>query len=373
MYTHYGPMMSYYSAKTRAYLSFKRIPFVEQYEIETYQERVVPVVGYTVLPVLEGDDGEIMQDTTVIIDTLEERHPERPAFPEDPILMLVTRIVEFFIDEFWVATAMHTRWNNEEAKRFATAEFNQFFGRGEQTRATQTRATKEEWSNGDALALRMQGHLPNLGISTGLGQQLIQRVFEEATQRLNQAVGPRKYAFGSRASLIDCCLFQGYFAHQYRDWGPAQRYLKTKAGALSYFMDNMQAANGAPATGELRLTDEFCHYLSYIGPIGAAYAASITHLAQPVLTKTPSGEVLNMSLTPEIEVHGQVYKRSCNIFSAWKVQRVQAVYASLADSDKARAQELLSDIGWMSFLGEPASDVKLQAKIKRVGFRLQAA
>jgi glutathione S-transferase len=368
MYVHYGPMMSYYSAKTRAYLSFKRIPFVEQYEIETYQERVVPVVGYTVLPVLEADDGEIIQDTTVIIDALEQRHPERPAFPRDPILMLVTRIVEFFIDEFWVATAMHTRWNNDEAKRFATAEFNQFFGRG-----TDARATAEEWSNGDALAERMQGHLPSLGIDSELGQQIVQRLFEEATQLLNQAVGPRQFALGSRASLIDCCLFEGYFAHQYRDCGPAQRYLKTEAPALSYFMDNMQAASGAPATGELRLTDEFRDYLSYIGPIGAAYAASVTELAQPVIENADREKALAARLTPEIQLLGHRYKRSCGIFSAWKAQRVRDVYASLSDDDRETADELMTQIGWTDFLSEAHSVAKKLARIDRVGFRLQAA
>ena len=67
--------------------------------------RIAPALGFTVFPVLESD-GKLLQDSTVIIDVLEERHPERPAFPTDPVLMLVTRIVEFFIDEFWVATAM---------------------------------------------------------------------------------------------------------------------------------------------------------------------------------------------------------------------------------------------------------------------------
>lgn len=367
MYTHYGPMMSYYSAKTRAYLSYKRIPFVEQYEIETYQERVVPVVGYTVLPVLEADDGEILQDTTVIIDTLEERHPERPAFPQDPVLMLVTRIVEFFIDEFWVATAMHSRWNSDEGLRFATAEFNQFFGHGEDRRATET-----EWSNGDALAERMQAHLPKLGIGDELGQRLIQRVFEEATQLLNQAVGPRQFAFGSRASFIDCCLFTGYFAHQYRDHAPAQRYLKTRAGALSYFLDNMQAANSAPSDGELSLTHPFRDYLAYVGPIGAAYAESVTQLGQTVVRAAAPGEVLNAGLRPEIQLFGHAYKRNCGIFSAWKAQRVCDAYAEMSNLEKEKADGLLDQIGWKRFLGAATSVTSKIAKIERVGFELRA-
>ena len=242
MYIHYGPMFSYYAAKTRACLSYKHIPFVEIYEVESYAERIEPVLGSTRFPVLETGEGEILQDTTVIIDALEDRHPERPVFPRDPALMLVTRIVEFFIDEFWIVTGMHTRWNHPDARRFAIADFSRFFGHGDQN---------DLWSNGEAIAERMQSYLPNLGIDTEPGQQVMQRVFEEATQLLDKAVGPRQFALGPHPSLVDCCLYEGYFAHHYRDHGPAQAYLKSRAAALSYFIDNMHAAQGMPASGEL--------------------------------------------------------------------------------------------------------------------------
>ena len=162
MYTHYAPMVSYYSAKTRACLGYKRIPFVEPYEPATYRDRIAPAVGRTVFPVLESDQGEILQDTTVIIDALEQRHPERPVFPRDPVLMLVTRIVEFFVDELWVVTAMQTRWNDPDARRFVIAEFNRFFGHGD---------AEDIWANGDAVAERMQSYLPALGLDNEAGQR----------------------------------------------------------------------------------------------------------------------------------------------------------------------------------------------------------
>jgi glutathione S-transferase len=358
MFTHYAPMMSYYSAKTRAYLSFKHIPFVENYDPEVFNGRIVSALGFTTFPVLEGEDGEIIQDTTVIIDELEQRYPERPVFPEDPVLMLVTRIVEFFIDELWVVTAMHTRWNDPDARRFATTDFNQQFGRGD---------PKDVWTNGDAVAEKMQGHLPGMGIDTAKGQRVIQRLFEEATQLLNLAVGPRRFAFGQRASLIDCCLHEGYFAHHYRDYGAAQRYIKSEAPALSYFIDNMQAAFSAPASGELALSDEFLSYLCYIGPIGAAYATSVMQQSQPLIEATAPGEVLKQSLSPEIELYGQPYKRNCGIFSAWKVQRVQDVYKQLSAADRQRAQALIEDIGWTVIIGYQVP------RIERIGFGLRRA
>ena len=358
MYIHHGPLVSYYSAKTRAYLGFKRIPFVETHDCAAYRERVVPAIGFTVFPVLESD-GEFLQDTTVIIDTLEARHPERPAFPTDPVLMLVTRIVEFFIDELWVTTAMHTRWNDPDAARFATGDLNLYFGKGEDT---------GPWSNGDVVARQMQNHLPNLGIHTEDGQHQIQRLFEDATKHLNKAVGPMRFAFGERASLIDCCLFAGYFPHQYRDHGSAERYLKTEAAGLSYYIDKMQAAYSAPASGDLALSDEILDYLQYIGPIAAAYAISVKQLAQPLLVATESGDTLELTLAPEIELYGKPFKRNCGIFSAWKAQRVQDLYDGLSDDDGNRADELMAAIGWQPFLASPT-----MARIERVGFELQRA
>jgi glutathione S-transferase len=358
MYTLHGMMCSYYTAKTRAYLSYKHIPFVETHDASVYQERMRPVVGFTRFPVLENDDGEVIQDTTVIIDALENRYPERPAFPDDPVLMLVTRIVEFFIDEFWVVTAMHTRWNDPDGKRFATNEFYMCFGdEGDE---------QEDWSCGAAVSRQMQAHLPGLGISTESGQQVIQRLLDEATPLLNKAVGPRKFAFGERASLIDCCLFTGYFAHHYRDNAASQHYLKTEAPELSYFLDSMQAAFSAPADGELAMTDEFLAYLKYIGPIAAAWAMSARQLAQPILEQAQQGEALQQSLPTEIQIFEQTFKRGTSIFTAWKGQRIQEQYETLSDNDRKRADELMAQIGWDDFLSTP-----IGIRMERVGYDLQ--
>ena len=271
--------------------------------------------------------------------------------------MLVTRIVEFFIDEFWIVTGMHTRWNDPVARRFAIADFNLFFGQG---------AQNDIWLNGDAVAERMQSYLPILGLDTEPGRQGTQRLFEEATQLLNQAVGPRRFAFGPHPILVDCCLYAGYFAHHYRDHGSAQAYLKSEAAALSYFIDNMHAAYSTPASKELGVTDAFLAYLAYIGPIGAAYAASVRQLAEPLVAAAAPGEALAQELMPEIELFGHTYKRGCTTFSAWKAQRVQDAYIGLAVKDREKADELMARIGWDEFLAS-----ETVARIDWVGFGLQ--
>ena len=128
----------------------------------------------------------------------------------------------------------------------------------------------------------------------------------------------------------------------------------------------MHAAQGMPASGELGLTDPFLAYLSYIGPVGAAYAKSVKELAQPMVAAAAPGEPLAQELTPEIQLFGHSYKRGCTIFSAWKAQRAQDAYLNLSEKDKERADTLMARIGWDDFLA-----TSTVARIDRVGFGLR--
>ncbi|MBD3647362.1 MAG: glutathione S-transferase N-terminal domain-containing protein [Pseudomonadales bacterium] len=125
---HHGVMFSYYSAKTRAYLAYKRIPFVERYSAPDMQTRIREVIHKVMIPVVEMPDGEILQDTTAVIDELESRYSQRPVMPEDPVMMLIARLVEFTIDELWISTAMNTRWNDPESNAFVKNEFSTRIG-----------------------------------------------------------------------------------------------------------------------------------------------------------------------------------------------------------------------------------------------------
>ena len=84
-YTLYGSHASYYSAKVRAYLRKKGIPFVERLPSDpAFREKVRPASGSHRIPQLLTPEGEVVQDSVEIVDRLEARFPEVPAFPEAP-------------------------------------------------------------------------------------------------------------------------------------------------------------------------------------------------------------------------------------------------------------------------------------------------
>ena len=74
----YGAPLSLYTAKARSYLIFKQIPFEEIFSsMKVYKKIIVPKTGVRFIPVVKTPEGEFLQDTSHIIDTLEQRHPHR--------------------------------------------------------------------------------------------------------------------------------------------------------------------------------------------------------------------------------------------------------------------------------------------------------
>jgi len=247
-----------------------------------------------------------------------------------------------------VTTAMHTRWNDPESKRFAVSEFGRRIGgsfgmEGEAALAV-----------GERVAAQMQSYLPNLGIADEQGQQAAQSFFESASLLLDRAVGAVSYAFGARPTLMDVCLFTGYYAHQYRDHGAAHAFLKTRTPDLCYFLDNMQAAHCAPESGELTLTDTFLDYLRYIGPPAAAFAQGTVAATESAVADSEIGKDFLRGYDPiGFRLGDQDFSRAASSFTAWKAQRVQEVYQAMDATDQARAEDVAGRIGWLDFLRQP--------------------
>ena len=75
-YLLYGAQLSLYTGKARAYMRYKGLDWEEQLATpDIYKNVILPEVGAPIIPVLATRQGEIIQDTTEIIDFLEARHP----------------------------------------------------------------------------------------------------------------------------------------------------------------------------------------------------------------------------------------------------------------------------------------------------------
>ncbi|HHL42600.1 MAG TPA: glutathione S-transferase, partial [Hellea balneolensis] len=114
--------LSLYSGKVRGYLRWKNIPYREILaNRDIYEHEIVRRVGYPIIPVLLTPNDETIQDTTDIIDYLENHEPGPSVYPDGDLQKLVALIFELFGDEYLVIAAMHYRWAYN--KEYAWGQF----------------------------------------------------------------------------------------------------------------------------------------------------------------------------------------------------------------------------------------------------------
>src|SRR5439155_259741 len=90
---------SHFNEKARWALDFKRVPHIRRSLVPGRHLRpILKVTGKTTVPVLVID-GEVIADSTRIIEELERRHPEPALYPSDPAERARALELEEFFDE----------------------------------------------------------------------------------------------------------------------------------------------------------------------------------------------------------------------------------------------------------------------------------
>ena len=121
----YGSEQSLYSGKVRAYLRYRKLPFVEVLcTRDVYRRKIIPSVGWPVVPVVSVPGGPVLQDSTQIIGALDTSAPEgRSVTPPGPMQRFASRLLNFFADEWLLLPAMWYRWGPPEHEEYLVHEF----------------------------------------------------------------------------------------------------------------------------------------------------------------------------------------------------------------------------------------------------------
>ena len=111
-YILYGSYASYFTAKTRAYLRKKSIPFIERHVGDPqFRSLIQPQTGSHRIPQLYCMlNGDCVQDSTNILDYLEKRHPKLPAIPPTPCQRVFVHLMELYASEGLLKLAYAYRW-----------------------------------------------------------------------------------------------------------------------------------------------------------------------------------------------------------------------------------------------------------------------
>lgn len=232
-YILWGGSLSFYTGKARSYLIKKRIPYRECFPSHpVFQTKILPALGFFVVPVLEAPDGFVIQDTSDIIEYLEERFPEPRFNPTTPVQRTVASVIGAFGSEGLLKPGMHYRWSYlAEQEEFLRAEF------GRCASASRDRAQR------DAVAapfmLAMQAHLPRLGV-TSETIPAIERSYLGLLDILDTHFLVHPYVLGGRPSEADFGLMAPLFAHLARDPYPSA-LMKKRAPNVFRWTERMNA------------------------------------------------------------------------------------------------------------------------------------
>ena len=119
-YILWGANWSLYSAKVRPYLMKKGISYVELNPSHPhFYEKVMPRIGHFTVPVIETPEGDIVADSTEIMEFFESRYPEPRMMPEDKTMAVLAWLIHSYGSEGLHKPAMYFRWNTTRENRLS--------------------------------------------------------------------------------------------------------------------------------------------------------------------------------------------------------------------------------------------------------------
>ncbi|MGB1016582.1 MAG: glutathione S-transferase family protein, partial [Nannocystaceae bacterium] len=337
---HFGWPVSPYSAKTRAYLRWKQIPFtdVEVGALRLFT-RIRKAVGRAVMPTVLRPDGTWLQDSSEIIDTFEREFPTPSILPTGPRQRIASLLIELHADEWLPIVAMFTRWTIPENREFARNEFARSgFPRMPKFLSRRLIAPVAE---------KMAAYLPILGVSEATGPG-INAFTQTLIATLNTHFQVHPYLLGSRPCLGDFALYGPLWAHCYRD--PGSRHYFADAPAVVEWFERLTEPPSPPVPGVFLAADEVPDTLD---PIFSTlfreqwpYIQTLIQAIEAWCSEHPHATRVPRALgNCDFEIGGHTGTRRLITFTQWMAQRPLAAYAELTDNDRKNVDTWLARCG----------------------------
>jgi len=105
-----GHPESGYTMKVQSALRYKSLPY-QWMDRFSHNKLYQAHAQVQLIPLVFLPDGTAMQDSTPIIELLEEKHPEPSIHPADPALRFLSELLEEYGDEWANKLMFHYRWS----------------------------------------------------------------------------------------------------------------------------------------------------------------------------------------------------------------------------------------------------------------------
>ncbi|MCY4425517.1 MAG: glutathione S-transferase [Halieaceae bacterium] len=376
-YIFYGIELSLYAGKVRSYLRKKHLPFVERGTDHPGFPAAAARVGREVQPLVETPEGELLQDTTEIIDFLEVRHPEPSVYPAGPRQRLVALLFELFGDEGLMKPAMHYRWNfPQENDAFLSIQF---------AHARPVPDGESAETMVAALQQFMRGHaLGQLGV-TPASEAVIEQAYEELLDCFERHFREFPYLLGGRPSIGDFGLMAPLYAHLGRDPYPAS-LMKRRAPHLYRWVERMNTGDAGmaefPNQPEDYLADDVVpgtlfpvlrlmaqDYMPELLGITASVDSWLqAHPEIEAASVVPASSAGMGTISPlgmhKVVFRGVEIELAVHHYSLWMLGRVQKYYDQLSQAERGLADGVLAEAGLT-----PLISARTSMRIERHNFQ----
>lgn len=232
-YIHWGAHCSLYSGKTRSYLIKKGIDYVEVNPSHPhYTEKLLPLIGYFSVPVLQLPSGEIIQDSTSIIKYLEHHHQEPSMIPDGKPMQALAWLIHNYGTDGLFKPAMHYRWSyKSDNYDYIIDEFMRGLVPLDQRESPEGKEQAVQFGQA------MDAYLGTLGVTKDT-IRVVESSTETLLDLLQQHFLKYPYILGGRPSIADCGMMTALHAHLGRDPYPV-RMMKERAPAVFRWTETM--------------------------------------------------------------------------------------------------------------------------------------
>jgi glutathione S-transferase len=310
----FGAELSAYSIKLRAYLRYKGlehvwIPRTAQNAAEVASHSRLPLI-----PVLVDANGRSMQDSTLMLDKLEQAFPEPPALPADPAMAFVSQLIEDYADEWLNKVAIHYRWGHE-TDRLSASE----------------RIVAALYPEGDApdaaaatIVQRMTDRLGGAGATAQTGP-VLERSFRRLIDLMDVHLAGRDYLFGGAPTVADFGLY-GQLAQLASDPTPGA-LLRAHAPRVVAWLQRMESPQ---ATGALEALDTMRSTLTALLRLEVSGAHLAWMAANAEAVATGGGEV-------SITIDGDAYAQPPQKYASKALQELRRKRGVVGDNEALAA------------------------------------
>jgi len=359
-YRQYSWPVSPYSAKTRSYLQYKNIPHeLITVNVLTMKRSIEKKLGFMIMPVIIGPNDEVLQDSAIIIDTLEERFAQPSIIPDGPTQNLISNLIELHADEWMTIIAMHTRWNTPQNARFAQREFGKY--------SLPFLPSFTHPRIGKIIAKKMASYLPILGVTSATAPA-IEAWLKELLAALDQHFAEHTYLLGGRACRGDFALYGPLQAHVQRDPG-SRHFIDAHPNVDAWIKRLTNAQHTEPS--EFLANDEIPSTLRPL--IKRIFTEQFPALQETVsrienwCEANPGQEKIPRSLGMlEFQLGERSEKRKALVFGVWKLQRVLDQYQALDSKPRKAVDEYLDQVD-----GLEAMQINIKHRLIRKNYRIR--